>query len=567
MKKFKDMKVSRKMIGAFSIIILLFAANLFLSMLSIYMVSKNNTEFYNEQFKVVQSTQEFMTNLQGYGKSISRMAVASKGADGADIAQEVSKNSADADAYYAKMTECISQMDTYTSIDKAVFQEIKDSMTTLSESAKWMSNAFSRGSTMEGLAIFDSTYLKNATMVSTRVQTMIQEAQVQAEKAHAESNRLEHLLYIVSGVIAVVLVLFVVLICVSLINNITKPLEELEACSRAMAGGNLQFSVQYQSKDELGVLAGAFRNTRDSLQKYIKALEECMGAMGSGKLNFQTDVEFAGDFQAIKDSVDQIAAGLTHTMNLINTSTEQVMKGSEQIAQSGQELSQATLEQASSVEELAATINNISDRVQENAEHAIVASRMSDETAREVAAGSSQMKEMSRSMDDMKALAEQITGIIKDIEDIAFQTNILSLNAAVEAARAGEAGKGFSVVANEIRRLAAKTTEASKSTGELIGRTARLMKDEAQSAQQASEKLAAISDKAKETAETVNIISRVSNEQADAIVQIRQSIDMISDVVQQNSATAEETAASSEELSGQMQILKELVDTFEYDRE
>ncbi len=209
----------------------------------------------------------------------------------------------------------------------------------------------------------------------------------------------------------------------------------------------------------------------------------------------------------------------------------------------------------------------MSDRINDSAENAMATSKISDAVEKDVVKGSEQMKAMSHAMEEMKAMSGKITGIVKDIEDIAFQTNILSLNAAVEAARAGDAGRGFSVVANEIRRLSEKTTEASKTTSALIGETIAMMNQNSEMAQTTSKELMEVVVSAKDAANRMDSISQSSSEQATAIVQLRQSIELISEIVQENSATAEESAASSEELTGQMQMLKDLVDTFEFDRD
>ena len=174
------------------------------------------------------------------------------------------------------------------------------------------------------------------------------------------------------------------------------------------------------------------------------------------------------------------------------------------------------------------------------------------------------MAGVKQDMVQMQAMTGKISEIVKNIENIAFQTNILALNAAVEAARAGEAGKGFAVIAGEVRQLAGDSSAASKNTGELITRTIEMINSSAEKSATAAAQLEAISKNGRLAAGNIDKISQASNNQATSIAQIRQSINMINDAVQENSATAEESAASSEELMGQMKMLKQLVDSFEY---
>ena len=176
-----------------------------------------------------------------------------------------------------------------------------------------------------------------------------------------------------------------------------------------------------------------------------------------------------------------------------------------------------------------------------------------------------QMQELIQCITQIKKNSSEITGIVKEIEDIAFQTNILALNASVEAARAGDAGRGFAVVANEVRRLAAKAAEASKMTAELALKNNESVEEGMAVADETGRSLVKVVDGAQEVSGVVDKISEASTRQAEAIAQIRSSIELISEIVQSNSATSEESAAASEELSAQAQLLKNLVEQFEFE--
>ena len=282
-------------------------------------------------------------------------------------------------------------------------------------------------------------------------------------------------------------------------------------------------------------------------------------------LKYKSELVFKGEFATVNQAMDKITQLLQGSMQQISSSAEQLSVGAEQLSNGAQVLSQGASEQASSIEELAASINEISESVSSNAENAVKSSQLADQVGNQVLDSNQQMKRMMAAIEEIKKNSGEIGGIVKEIEDIAFQTNILALNASVEAARAGEAGRGFSVVANEIRRLAAKTSSASKLTAQLAQKNTVTVEEGMQEAGDTAQSLMKVVDGMQGVTIMTDRISDASVQQAEAIVQIRKSIEQISDIVQGNSATSEESAAASEELSAQAHLLKDLVERFEID--
>lgn len=347
-------------------------------------------------------------------------------------------------------------------------------------------------------------------------------------------------------------------------NGIRKPVEEIKEVAEKMAAGNLDVSLDYQSRDELGNLSDSMRSLIHMFREIIDDMSYGLASLGSGDFTVESKVEelYVGDFQRLLTSMYQIIERLSQTLGQISMASDQVSAGSDQVSAGSQALSQGATEQASSVEELAATINEISSQVSENAENAQQGSKLADAAGAKIELGNRQMQEMIAAMGEISDKSGQIGKIIKTIEDIAFQTNILALNAAVEAARAGAAGKGFAVVADEVRNLASKSAEASKSTAALIEGSIQAVERGTSLADETANTLSEVVVSAKQVVTVVDNISRASSEQALSIAQVTQGIDQISSVVQTNSATAEESAAASEELSGQAQMLKNLVEKF-----
>ncbi|WP_320957226.1 HAMP domain-containing methyl-accepting chemotaxis protein [Enterocloster asparagiformis] len=364
----------------------------------------------------------------------------------------------------------------------------------------------------------------------------------------------------------VVMVALCAVIAVVLSRSVSRPVSQITDAAKQLAAGTLDIEIPYQARDELGSLAEAFREMSCSLKAVIADVDLQLGAMSQGNFAVSPQAEYIGDYVSIKNAIVNINASLSRTLHQINLSADQVFSSSEQVSSGAMSVSQGATEQASSVEELAATLAEFSDQVRDTSANAAECRRSTSQTGNEVMSSNQQMQEMISAMHEISDQSAQIRQIIKTIEDLAFQTNILALNASVESARAGEAGKGFAVVASEVRNLANKSTEASKHTSALIEDTIKAVEKGTGIANTTAKSLNLVVDSTKKVVTTVEKIASAAEWQAGSIAQITQGISQISSVVQANSATAEESAAASEELSGQAQMLKSLVGQFRLSR-
>ena len=370
-------------------------------------------------------------------------------------------------------------------------------------------------------------------------------------------------------VMLIVLLVVMVVLCMGvttvLSRAVSRPISQLTDAAKKLAAGALNIEIDYYSKDEVGTLAEMFREMSGSMKAVIKDIGQQLGAMSNGDFTVAPRAEYTGDYVSIKNALIYIRESLSNTLNEINLSADQVFSGSAQVSDSAQTFSEGAADQAGSIEELAAAINEISFQVRETAANMEAARRLTAKAGEQVAVSNRQMEEMLLAMGEIGAKTEQIRAINNTIEEIAFQTNILALNAAVEAAHAGESGKGFAVVAGEVRRLAGKSTDAAKRTSDLIDGTVQAVEKGRKIANITAESLHNVVESTNEVLNTVDKIDEAAQHQAGSIVQVTQEIDQISYVVQNNSATSEESAAASEELSGQAQMLKELVGRFKID--
>ncbi len=351
-------------------------------------------------------------------------------------------------------------------------------------------------------------------------------------------------------------------------RTVSKPLFRLTVLAQTLEQGDLGLNqhqtmmVEINSNDEIGTLSKCFDNTISRLRNYIGEISHMLEAIAGGDLTAQITQEYVGDFAAIRTSLNDILQRLNSTVGQIVSSAEHVSAGAEQMSVASQALSQGSMEQTGAVEELEETMRSVTSSVKQTAESVQRAREQVDGMGVQLAEGNQRMHEMTGAMREISDSSNEIEKIIKTIEDIAFQTNILALNAAVEAARAGTAGKGFAVVADEVRNLAAKSAEASQSTSALIGRSIAAVNQGTQIAGATARQLEGIVANANGIVETINAIAADAQTQAGAVEQIQDQIGQITGVVQTNSSTAEESAATSQELSAQASVLKQLVKTF-----
>ena len=375
-----------------------------------------------------------------------------------------------------------------------------------------------------------------------------------------------HQLTVIMLVVAVLAVAVLTLLVIIQVRRIIgRPVAELSQAATRIAEGELNQTIHYRSKDELGVLAEDFNRVTVRLRDYVTYIDEIAGTLqeiGNGNLDFTLKQEYTGEFSKIKDSLDKISLQLNNVMGQLHASSRDVAAGAEQVSSGAIQLSQGSTQQAAEVDVLAGHISAVSESVRRVAQGAQRARELSQNVKEGLTESSVKMQSLTESIQKISDRSTEIHRIVKIIEDIAFQTNILALNAAVEAARAGEAGKGFAVVADEVRMLAGKSSSAAQETTVLLGQTVDSMEEGAHAAQDTSQSMLAVVAQADEMGELIDGIADYTQQQSANTQEITAGIEQISNVVQTNVATAENSAAASEQLSGQAAMLKELVARF-----
>lgn len=374
---------------------------------------------------------------------------------------------------------------------------------------------------------------------------------------------------IVGIVLTIVIVIAAIAISVSVVKRLAEkigtPIRQCAERLEGLAKGDLHTEIpQIESRNEIGTLVNASEVLLEEVGEIIGDIKYLLGEMSVNNFDVRSRATdyYVGDFEEILLAVRKINHSLSGTLGHIKESADQVGLGSSQMAESGQSLAEGATDQAASIQELLATVNNVAEQVERNTRNAISTSKKADQIGEQARASNEHILEMMNAMGKINETSGQISNIIQTIEEIADQTNLLSLNASIEAARAGEAGRGFAVVAGEIGHLANQSAEAVEDTRKLIEAAASEVEKGNVIAEQTAQALHSVIEGMAEIVRAVEEVADNSNEQNNSMKQINTAIEQISEVVQSNSAAAEESSATSEELSAQAIELNDMIEQF-----
>lgn len=553
---YRKLKVGTKLKYAFTTVIVTFAVAMVVSLVSIVMMNVDTYKFYKEAYANSTLQMEIRKDIQLVGKYI----LWSMTTDDTASTQSYLNS---AQQYADQVGKNVTALEKSYN-DKKKVAELKDAIEELKKQRAAVVELAKRNKNDEALALFNSDY-NDAT-------EKLQDILVDIGKVASAEAKSQYTSARVTGLVSIILMIligagtvaFSTVIRTTITGIMLKPIQELEGAAEKLKAGQLDVEINYESPDELGKLAGNFRQACKTLEVIVQDTSYLLGEMAEGNFNVSSNNAqiYIGNFRQQYESISKLKHELSDTLTQINEASEQVASGSGQLAGGAQALAEGATDQAGAVEELTATVESVSGIAESSAESASGAYQMVRTAVEQADQSREELQALTNAMERISSTSQEIQNIIGSIEEIASQTNLLSLNASIEAARAGEAGKGFAVVADQIGKLAGDSAQAAVNTRDLIEKSLQEIENGNQITEMTVAALNKILESMNDFANAAKGASESSTEQADMLKQIEQGIEQISSVVQSNSAAAEETSATSQELSAQSEGLKNLVGRF-----
>ena len=526
-----------------------------LMFLFLVIIGVNFLNFYHVQYV----TEKYQMEIRKDVQTINKRLLFAQASNDADITAE---QAADLEKRFTKIT---SYFDTISKNlgDAALGSKLNKAWDDVKNASFEMLDLVNSGDSTAALDYYNN----NLNAVSEVLADLLDETGNLADEA--ASAKYQTILAISIIAIVVLIITCITIIIVSRIRNrrliadIEDDLQVLKDASAQIEKGNVHVDINYEKENEIGEVAQSLRNAVTSLSGYIDKISEVMSTMAEGNFNINFENDFEGDFRSIQDATLSFSMKISDSMREIVDVSGMVSTGAGQLAEAGRNLAETTTNQANIVSDLSKRVGTISDEISGNSTDAENISKDVDRVVDSIILGNKKMEEVVDAMNAISTSSEQISNIIDTINNIADQTNLLSLNASIEAARAGEAGRGFAVVASEVSQLANQTVDAASNTADLINDSIRTVGQGIDIANATAKELDIMVQQVEEIRNQVKQIADASTKQSSSVRDFSVSIDKIAEEGHNNAATSEESLALSYEMSKHADSLKDMINHFE----
>ncbi|MCM1156296.1 MAG: methyl-accepting chemotaxis protein [Roseburia sp.] len=556
-ERLKTKKVKEKLEYTSSLTVLLTLVCIVIALIGLIFLSSRVERFYQLSYNNVKLANQSQSNLQEGAKNMLHGCLIQD--------DEVTPQRLDmARANFEKMTAMLEELSETSFADAELFEVTLGNMEQINSRFIEFETPALAHDPEGAFAIYNGVYLSLFAQMAGNISTIEEIEDQNAASMYHLATIIKYICIVLEILIGCISIFLGRSMSTFLAKMLSNSIFELKDSAMKMTKGDFDIEIAYESQDELGELADAMRNMVSNTRLIISDTSRVLEEMADNNFDIHTDAEvhYAGIYENLQLSIDKLNNRLNETLHDISDASEQVSTGALQLAQNAQMLAEGATDQSSAIERLTATIEDITNMAMESAQTQEDAAQNVSQVVKEAVKGKNEIARLLDAMEKISIASKEIENITLSIEDIASQTNLLSLNASIEAARAGESGRGFAVVADQIGKLATDSAQSAVDTRELISKSLEEIENGNNITQSTAAVLEEVLNSMNEVQEIVKSASTASQSQAEMLKDISHNIEAISSVVETNSASAEENSATSEELTSQSDSMNSMISEF-----